>query len=790
MPAMGQVVAKWLGVQRRQQVSMAGLPLRLAGLTLLILTASLFTGKVALWQASLLGIFFLLLSATTGWRVGTLFLPLAPLFLWVSNRSGDLLSVADHVSFALAAVLAVLAGHLLFTVRRGTQRRAYSSERRATLLQEAAIELNQAADIDSLYRRAPRLLSDVLAFTHAEIIVPYGDELRVHTAWNWQVHEGFTFPLKSISGRAYTTGESQYVPDTRLDADFFTAPDAKPTLSEYALPIRVNGRVCGVLNLEHDAVDAFSEEVRASLGAYVRMMEEVLERLEATRQLEKNQLELKAFAELGERLLLTEGVAEAAGAALDILLPVLRADSGAFLRLSHGRLRALAVGGTPSNFLAASEKSGLPLKGEFLTAWQTCKPAFLDNADGDPYTLPAAPTSLAIMPLSSPNAQVHSLLLLERTSEPTPWTERQRLTLSRAIIPISAALERATVNRQLVTMVEVVRQLSESKGPGILYRSAAEAVLELIPGAEGVTILVKQEELYFYEAAIDWDLAELQAKGGPFTREEVLKWYSAGEEAFNAGRPRTLTGDAVAAHSHGRELVGGWTNERSRPPILSQLMVPIVGNDEIVGILNVDNFSTTDAFGPTAEQLAESLARQITVLVRQVEQMVDLERSAVTDSLTGLGNREGFERVMRNELARARRYEHHLSLVIVDLNNFKRVNDTYGHAVGDETLQRVADTLRSSRRGSDVVFRWGGDEFVLLLPEVTPFAASAAVERFVTELAKIEVGEIRLGASAGLATYPNDGLDAAALMAQADRRMYEDKERLTVPRSGSDATDA
>src|SRR5204862_6949646 len=89
---------------------------------------------------------------------------------------------------------------------------------------------------------------------------------------------------------------------------------------------------------------------------------------------------------------------------------------------------------------------------------------------------------------------------------------------------------------------------------------------------------------------------------------------------------------------------------------------------------------------------------------------------ARVDPLTGLGNRRAFEESMATEIARSRRHESPLSLLICDLDQFKKINDAYGHLAGDNCLRQVADALRNELRGADVCFRWGGDEFVVVLP--------------------------------------------------------------------------
>jgi diguanylate cyclase (GGDEF)-like protein len=112
---------------------------------------------------------------------------------------------------------------------------------------------------------------------------------------------------------------------------------------------------------------------------------------------------------------------------------------------------------------------------------------------------------------------------------------------------------------------------------------------------------------------------------------------------------------------------------------------------------------------------------------------------------------------------------------MLDLDNIKQVNDRFGHATGDAALKEVAAALKASKRDTDSVFRWGGDEFVVLLPEVRPEAAHHAMQRLLERVSAIDVQGLKLGASVGLASYPTDGLDAEGLLHRADGRMYEKK---------------
>jgi diguanylate cyclase (GGDEF)-like protein len=164
----------------------------------------------------------------------------------------------------------------------------------------------------------------------------------------------------------------------------------------------------------------------------------------------------------------------------------------------------------------------------------------------------------------------------------------------------------------------------------------------------------------------------------------------------------------------------------------------------------------------------------------EIEQLqADLARLAMIDPLTEILNRRAFMLECERELSRCVREKTGLALAIFDLDHFKDVNDTHGHLVGDQVLRRVADTLRASLRGHDVLGRYGGEEFALLMPGADVTAAIAGTER-----ARLAVGErpVQAGAlsvtvtvSAGVAAYGENGSDWESLLRSADAALYEAK---------------
>jgi diguanylate cyclase (GGDEF)-like protein len=155
----------------------------------------------------------------------------------------------------------------------------------------------------------------------------------------------------------------------------------------------------------------------------------------------------------------------------------------------------------------------------------------------------------------------------------------------------------------------------------------------------------------------------------------------------------------------------------------------------------------------------------------------NLERRATTDELTGLVNRREFERLTEDALLEASRMGTGVCLMLIDLNGFKQVNDTLGHQFGDLVLQASAERLKDAVRDTDVVGRWGGDEFVIMLPTVQDgTAVRASAERIASRLSSTPVvGDVSMSGSIGAALYPRHGGGLDELIRAADVAMYEAK---------------
>jgi diguanylate cyclase (GGDEF)-like protein len=172
-------------------------------------------------------------------------------------------------------------------------------------------------------------------------------------------------------------------------------------------------------------------------------------------------------------------------------------------------------------------------------------------------------------------------------------------------------------------------------------------------------------------------------------------------------------------------------------------------------------------------RLMTILANQAAVSIFNARLIESLAATARTDPLTGLANRRAFERELEQRLA-ANSMEP-FCVIMLDVDELKQVNDAQGHAAGDAVLKRVASVLTANLRSIDIVTRWGGDEFVLLMPATDRVGALSLARRVGGTLRNPDDPVGPISVSIGTASFPGDGATAAALLGAADRSMYADK---------------
>jgi diguanylate cyclase (GGDEF)-like protein/PAS domain S-box-containing protein len=215
--------------------------------------------------------------------------------------------------------------------------------------------------------------------------------------------------------------------------------------------------------------------------------------------------------------------------------------------------------------------------------------------------------------------------------------------------------------------------------------------------------------------------------------------------------------------------------------ILSMLMVPIFVEEEFWGYIGLDDCHSEREWSKNEESILMAIAASIGVVLqrRWTEDMIRYQ--AFHDLLTGLPNRILFGDRLLQALTQAQLHQSMIAVMFLDLDRFKTINDTLGHAIGDQLLQNSAQRLISCIRESDIVARWGGDEFTLLLPQVTCAEDAAQIAQRILEVMQpafnLEGYELHITSSIGIALSPQDGTDAQSLLKNADAALYRAKDQ-------------
>jgi diguanylate cyclase (GGDEF)-like protein len=217
--------------------------------------------------------------------------------------------------------------------------------------------------------------------------------------------------------------------------------------------------------------------------------------------------------------------------------------------------------------------------------------------------------------------------------------------------------------------------------------------------------------------------------------------------------------------------------------IKSVAVYPLMVKEETIGVMAVDSYSDFVHFPPEEVEIMAAIARQAAVIIENARLHEQVQQQAIADPLTGLYNHRHLYERLEQELARAKRSHRPVAVLMLDIDSLKLVNDTYGHQVGDEALKLLASVLQSSCRAEDIVGRYGGDEFLIILPETDTAEAERIGERIQANLAARYLeregkdGCVPIRMSMGVACYPNDATIMHELVDAADGALYRSKQR-------------
>ena len=322
----------------------------------------------------------------------------------------------------------------------------------------------------------------------------------------------------------------------------------------------------------------------------------------------------------------------------------------------------------------------------------------------------------------------------------------------------------------LTLLTDLIHAMTASMDTEALYAAILEKAAEITRATQGSLMILNEETL------------ELEVKATRGINRSVLQHL------------RLKAGDGIAGTvlRNGIPLVVSNVEEdervmkANRPRYRGKSFVsfPLKAHQKTIGVLNLSDKEGGGSFSEEEVRILSMLTLYASVAVERLrfyQSSMDLRRISITDSLSGLLNRRYFEERLAEEIERAKRYGEPFSLIILDIDNFKQFNDTYGHLVGDEALRSTALGIRRCIRTIDIAARYGGEEFGIILPQAEKEDVGAIGERIRQEIEQEGIslpGEekrARLTVSIGIAGYPADAVSQEDLIRRADRALYQAK---------------
>ena len=675
----------------------------------------------------------------------------------------ELEPVEGFVSFAAVAVQRVRYQERLETLYRISQ------------------QLGEIGSLDALYTEALELIEGLFPFDYAAMNRAEGESRQLRLVSQkglvhcpYRVGDAIPFE-KGICGWVATHRQAERVDDVTRDDRYVRGEVAMG--SELTVPVALGDTLLGVLNLESTQLQAFTDEDCHLLEALSDQLAVAISNLERRERLEEFQGRLHGVYSLSEGLARIESLDELCDQAVDLIHENFPYDYVVLFTLEGERLvRRGFRSKLPEDELLEENFRRLTVD-QGITGWAVRhrRPRLVNDVARSEHYVPGhndIQSELA-MPIIESN-EVLGVLNIESTHTDAFSRDDQELleALARQLGVAMRSLERRT---RVEELNDFLRELNEIEGVDALLERVLRRVISLLqPKAEGGSVMFyeQQHDQFVFRMAIGRDIDQLR---------QIT--YSADElrQIINTERPTFLTASDQIDHP----ITDRLRNQLEMPPPASTISLPIQEREtgNVIAILHINNFHEEGIFTETDAGLLLDLREEITAALLRARDREQLRELATRDALTGAYNRHFLNAFLQQERERSERYAHPLSLVMIDVNGFYEVNDRFGHAEGDRVLRGLAQLLMHNVRIPDRVVRYGGDEFVIVMPETDEAEAHRAMARIqdVIQAWDPQLDDLSLGFSFGVASWTPDMLKRPEeILNEADAFMY--RRRTTAER--------
>ena len=590
---------------------------------------------------------------------------------------------------------------------------------------------------------------------------------------------------ESLSGQVVATGQplavEDLVHDTRYDARHKQAAVELGFHGFLSVPLRAHERIIGALNVYTKQRRRFREDEIALLASFADHASLAIEKDRMLQDARAQAVRLRALARLNQAVSSSLDISEVLHAIASAAAELMGAPTVSFWVADESRreveLRAM------SDDRKAADFPGPTLRfNDGIAGWVAAhaRPLDIPDVSCDPRTSAVdvdwfrshGLTSAYATPITFHSALLGVLLLFGTT--PFRFDEADHELLEAFVTQAGVALRNARLydetrsaearlarrSRELDLLTRMGEFLQACTTEDEAYAVVGQFVGQFFPEDSGA-VFVTSASRNMVEARATWGGASSPATA-VFKPDEC--W------AFRRGRTHVV--DATAR--------GLLCSHLPQPAPDAYLCIPLIAQGESLGVLYLGGPVTSGGWAESHQRLAATVADHVGLAVANLKLRETLRRQSVRDPLTGLFNRRYLEETLERELRRAEHSASPLGVIMLDLDHFKRFNDTFGHDVGDLLLRELTGCLQAAVRGGDVVCRYGGEEFVLVLPDASLETTQARAEHLraaVKQLVVSHRGQL-VGAvtvSGGVAVFPAHGTTAEALIHTADAALYRAK---------------